>query len=126
MMAIVGGMVCVVRARRTKDSTITIRVKDVIITRRLGRMARPPKMITSLTGVDQSLPFAPLAVALSTSVIKSAMLGTVWFWVFAADGLPLGAGGEAGAGRLPAAAPNEALAAERTVSIRTTIAGGVS
>jgi len=59
IIAIVGGMVCVPRARRTKDSTMTIRVKDVIITRRLGKIARPLKMITSLTGVDQSLPSAP-------------------------------------------------------------------
>jgi hypothetical protein len=76
-MAMVGGIVCVVKARRTKARTMTIRVKDVIITRRLGRIANPAKMITSFTGVDQSLLLASSEVALSINVIKSLMLGTV-------------------------------------------------
>ncbi|MBA7649686.1 hypothetical protein ES703_57484 [subsurface metagenome] len=57
---------------------MTILVKDVIITKRLGKIARPVKMITSLTGVDQSLPSASLVVTLSMTVIKSLMLGTVF------------------------------------------------
>ncbi len=67
-----------VKARRIKANTITIRVNDVIITRRLGKIARPAKMITSLTGVDQSLPSASFVVALSITVIRSLMLGTVF------------------------------------------------
>jgi hypothetical protein len=55
---------------------MTIRVNDVIIIRRLGKIASPLKMITSLTGVDQSLPLVCSAVALFITVIKSPMLGT--------------------------------------------------
>ena len=55
MIAIVGGMVCVVNARRIKAKTITILVKEVIIIRRLGRIAKPVNIMTSLTGVDQPL-----------------------------------------------------------------------
>ncbi len=71
-------MVCVVRARRTKARTMTIRVKDVIIIKRLGKIANPVKMITSLTGVDQSLVSVSVVVALSIAVIKSLMLGIVF------------------------------------------------
>jgi len=76
IMAIVGGMLCVVKARRIKDKTIAILVKEVIITKRLGRIAKPVKITTSLTGVDQSLPLVSLDAALSITVIKSVMLGT--------------------------------------------------
>jgi len=77
MMATVGGMDCVAKGRRTKARTIIIRVKDVIITRRLGKIASPPKIITIFTGVDHSTP--PLACSeavLSIIVIKSPMLGS--------------------------------------------------
>jgi hypothetical protein len=77
MIAIVGGIVCVVKARLTKERTITILVNDVIITRRLGRIARPLKIITSLTGVDQSLPSASSAIALSITSFKSVIPGSV-------------------------------------------------
>jgi hypothetical protein len=97
MLAIVGGKVCVVNARRTKDSTITILVKDVIITNRLGKIANPAKMITSLTGVDQSLPLASLLVALSITVIKSPMLGTPFTGALVAE-VPLFCFGRLGCG----------------------------
>ena len=54
-----------------------MRVKDVIITRRLCNIASPLKMITSLIGVDQSLPSLTSTVALSKTVINSHILGTV-------------------------------------------------
>ena len=85
IMAMVGGIVCVVKARRTKANTMTIRVNDVIITRRLGTIARPAKIITSLTGVDQSLPVVSFVVALSMTVIRSLMLGTVFVGIFSAE-----------------------------------------
>ena len=93
MTAMVGGMVCVVNARRTKAKTITILVNDVIIIRRLGKIARMVKTITSLTGVDQSL--SSLVVALSITVIKSPMLGTPATGALSADILPgiVGSGG---------------------------------
>ena len=97
IMATVGGMLWVVKARRIKARTITILVKDVIITKRLGKIARPVKIITSFTGVDQSLPSAPPAVALSMTVIKSPMLGTPAAGVFAPEVLfgSLGSAGRA-------------------------------
>jgi hypothetical protein len=75
IIAIVGGILCVVKARRIKDKTITILVKEVIITKRLGKIAKPLKMITSLTGVDQSLLLSSVVVALSITVAKSERLG---------------------------------------------------
>ena len=95
-------MVCVVNARRIKARTITILVKDVIITKRLGRIASPPKMITSLTGVDQSLSVPLLAVALSITVIKSAMFGMLFAGATDPEvspgsfGTPVCSGGKAG------------------------------
>ena len=79
IIAIVGGMVCVVKARLTKESTITILVNDVIITSRLGRMAKPLKMITSFTGVDQSLPALSVSIDLSMTVFKSEIEGSELF-----------------------------------------------
>jgi hypothetical protein len=52
-------------------------VKEVIITRRLGRTANPVKMMASLTGVDQSLVSVSFDVAFSRTVISSPMLGTL-------------------------------------------------
>ena len=89
IIAIFGGIVCVVRARRTNDRTITIRVNEVIITSKLGRSARPVKIITSFRGVDQSFALPWSAVALSTIVIKSPMLGTVPGGVFVAELMPV-------------------------------------
>jgi hypothetical protein len=117
MMAIVGGIVCVVNARRTKDSTITILVKDVIITNRLGKIANPAKMITSLTGVDQSLPLASLLVALSITVIKSPMLGTPFTGALVAE-VPLFSLGRLGCGNTLLFWPKDDV-----VSTRTTTAG---
>ena len=76
-MAMFGGIVWVVSALRIKPRTIIIRVKEVIITRRLGSTARPAKMITSLTGVDQSLASVSVVAVLSISFIKSDILG-IW------------------------------------------------
>jgi len=78
IIAIVGGIVCVVNARRTNARTMTIRVNDVIITKRLGKIARPVKIITNFIGVDQSFPAASLLVALSSIVTRSLMLGTAF------------------------------------------------
>lgn len=75
MIAMFGGIVCVLKALRINDRTITIRVNDVIMTRRLGNMARPPKIMTSFTGVLQSLPLPSSSVALFTTSARSPMLG---------------------------------------------------
>jgi hypothetical protein len=64
-----------------KDNTITILVKDVNITSRLGRIARPVKIITSLTGVDHSCVFWSEASALSTTSFSSDILGIADFAV---------------------------------------------
>lgn len=79
IIAIVGGMVCVVKARLTKESTMTILVNDVIMTSRLGRIAKPLKMITSFTGVDQSLPSLSVSIDLSITVFKSEIEGNELF-----------------------------------------------
>lgn len=79
IIAIVGGIVWVVNARLTKDNTITILVKEVIITNRLGKIARPLKIITSFTGVDQSLPSPSDAMDLSITSFKSEIDGSELF-----------------------------------------------
>ena len=54
IMAMFGGIVCVLSARRTKLSTIVIRVNEVIIASTLGRIASSVKIATSFTGVLHS------------------------------------------------------------------------
>ena len=68
--AMFGGIAWVVRARRMNESTIMIRVKDVIMTSREGRSARIVKTTASLTGADHpASPSFPAVedVALSAS-----------------------------------------------------------
>ncbi len=76
---IVGGIVCVVKARLTNDNTIIILANEVVIIKRLGKSAKPLKTITSLTGVDQSLPSLSDAIDLSITFFKSEIEGSALF-----------------------------------------------
>jgi hypothetical protein len=88
MIAMVGGMVWVPRARLTKAKTITILVKEVIMAKRLGRRASAVKSMASLIGVDHSLFRVLSAVALFISPTTSEILGIVSIGLVVMAALP--------------------------------------